>query len=404
MLLHINKNNIKYIIYNQKTRFDTNVEDASLTDLVWLNDFGDTEHSYIWYNADFYSSSYLCYKNGKIVTTPVTAKGIYLGDSTCINNEINSKHRIGSQLNLKKIYFDPTSKYPRRNLNSLINIKRCLDPSKADAIVISDKISFETYEVSSLVSSKKIKDVLILYSSSKNCYYFIDYIIDKILDPNKSSYFNSVFNKYKDPNLEGLYGWASMLINGSVLPNDCKQIYYGSVVLLSNIKEVEFIENLQTKYSDIMYDSDLNEIVANNQLELTEDSVVSLGKMILSTNLDDVTLGIKLLSSYNIKKYPCIISIYLLHNWKIIKGSNSYNSKSFNYILSILEIKKEEVYEGVISYIIDKLYLNSTNSKDKELSRNFIKDSIIKKLYSVYNGSLKDSYPNMNFTAKFTLE
>jgi hypothetical protein len=333
----------------------------------------------------------------------VTAKGIYLGDSTCINNKINSKHRISSQLNLKKIYFDPTSEYPRRNL-SLTNIKRCLDPSKADAIVISDKISFETYEVSSLVSSKKIKDVLILYSSSKNCYYFIDYIIDKILDPNKSSYFNSVFNKYKDPNLEGLYGWASMLINGSVLPNDCKQIYYGSVVLLSNIKEVEFIENLQTKYSDIMYDSDLNEIVANNQLELTEDSVVSLGKMILSTNLDDITLGIKLLSSYNIKKYQCIISIYLLHNWKIIKKSNIYNSKSFNYILSILEIKKEEVYEGFINYIIDKLYLNSTNSKDKELSRNFIKDSIIKKLYSVYNGSLKDSYPNMNFTAKFTLE
>lgn len=404
MLLHINKNNIKYIIYNQKTRFDTNVEDASLTDLVWLNDFGDTEHSYIWYNADFYSSSYLYYKNGKIVTTPVTAKGIYLGDSTCINNKINSKHRISSQLNLKKIYFDPTSEYPRRNLNSLTNIKRCLDPSKADAIVISDKISFETYEVSSLVSSKKIKDVLILYSSSKNCYYFIDYIIDKILDPNKSSYFNSVFNKYKDPNLEGLYGWASMLINGSVLPNDCKQIYYGSVVLLSNIKEVEFIENLQTKYSDIMYDSDLNEIVANNQLELTEDSVVSLGKMILSTNLYDITLGIKLLSLYNIKKYQCIISIYLLHNWKIIKESNIYNSKSFNYILSILEIKKEEVYEGFINYIIDKLYLNSTNSKDKELSRNFIKDSIIKKLYSVYNGSLKDSYPNMNFTAKFTLE
>lgn len=404
MLLHINKNNIKYIIYNQKTRFNTNVEDASLTDLVRLNDFGDTEHSYIWYDANFYSSSYLHYNNGKIVTTPVTAKGIYLGDSTYINNKINSKHRISSQLNLKKIYFDPTSEYPRRNLNSLTNIKRCLDPSKADAIVISDKISFETYEVSSSVSSKKIKDVLILYSSSKNCYYFIDYIIDKILDPNKSSYFNSVFNKYKDPNLEGLYGWASMLINGSVLPNDCKQIYYGPVVLLSNIKEVEFIENLQTKYSDIMYDSDLNEIVANNQLELTEDSVVSLGKMILSTNLDDVTLGIKLLSSYNIKKYPCIISIYLLHNWKIIKESNSYNSKSFNYILSILEIKKEEVYEGVISYIIDKLYLNSTNSKDKELSRNFIKDSIIKKLYSVYNGSLKDSYPNMNFTAKFTLE
>ena len=49
MLLHINKNNIKYIIYNQKTRFDTNVEDASLTDLVRLKDFGDTEHSYIWY-------------------------------------------------------------------------------------------------------------------------------------------------------------------------------------------------------------------------------------------------------------------------------------------------------------------------------------------------------------------
>lgn len=404
MLLHINKNNIKYIIYNQKTRFDTNVEDASLTDLLQLKDFGDTKQSYIWHDGDLYSSSYLYYKNGKIITTPVTAEGIYLGDSTCINNEINFKHRIGSQLNLKKIYFDPTSKYPRRNLNSLTNIKRCLDPSKADAIVVSDKISFETYEISSLVSSKKIKDVLILYSSSKNCYYFIDYIIDNISGPNKSSYFNFVFNKYKDPNLEGLYGWASILINGSVLPNDCKQIYYGSVVLLSNIKEVEFIENLQTKYSDIIYDSDLNKIVASNQLELTEDSVVSLGKMILSTNLDDVTLGIKLLSSYNIKKYPCIISSYLLHNWEIIKKSNSYNSKSFNCILSILEIKKEEVYEAGIGYIIDQLYLKSTNSTDKELSRNFIKDTIIKKIYSVYNGFHKARYPNMKFIPKFILE
>lgn len=405
MILQANKDKIKYILCNEYLCYDyihCDIDSSKLINLVRLHDFG-THINYI--DEWFDTSPYLInWRDGKPLTTPETARGVYLGDLKSIKDKINSKHNIKDQEALKKVYFDPTSKYPRNNLSTLTHIKRCLNPEKANAVIIGNNVPLRDYKLSSLVSLNDIKDVLILYSVSENCYYFIDYIIDNIKNPDKSVKFNALCNKYKDPNLNGLHSWASVLINGSILPNDCKQVYYGRVILLSNLREVTFVENLLTRYSNIIYDSDLEKLVSNKQLKVTEDDIISLGNLISSNDPDNVNLGIKLLSSYNINEYPCSISIYLLYNWKTIKGLNSFNSKAFNYILSILGIEKKDVQDWTIDDIVTRLYSRSTNSKDKELSRSIIKDRITKHIYSIYNRSFSHKYPSMNFTAKFIIE
>lgn len=376
MILQVNKDKIKYILCNEYLCYNythCDIDSNNLTNLVKLCDFGTRKNYYL--QEGSYMAPYLIrWIDDNRIPTPGTSSGVYLGDLESINDKINSRYNIKDQEALKKVYFDPTSKYPRNKLSTLTPIKRCLNPEKADTAIISNNIPLRNYELTSLVSSGDIKDVLILYSVSENCYYFIDYIIDNIENPDKSSRFNTLCNKYRDPNLNGLYSWASVLINGSILPNDCKQVYYGRVILLSNLREV------------------------------TEDDIISLGNLISSNDPDNVNLGIKLLSSYNINEYPCSISIYLLYNWKTIKRLNSFNSKAFNYILSILGIEKKDVRGWTIDDIVTRLYSRSTNSKDKELSRSIIKDRITKHIYSIYNRSFSHKYPSMNFTAKLIIE
>lgn len=376
MILQVNKDKIKYILCNEYLCYNythCDIDSNNLTNLVKLCDFGTRKDYYL--QEGSYMAPYLIrWIDDNRIPTPGTSSGVYLGDLESINDKINSRYNIKDQEALKKVYFDPTSKYPRNKLSTLTPIKRCLNPEKADTAIISNNIPLRNYELTSLVSSGDIKDVLILYSVSENCYYFIDYIIDNIENPDKSSRFNTLCNKYRDPNLNGLYSWASVLINGSILPNDCKQVYYGRVILLSNLREV------------------------------TEDDIISLGNLISSNDPDNVNLGIKLLSSYNINEYPCSISIYLLYNWKTIKRLNSFNSKAFNYILSILGIEKKDVRGWTIDDIVTRLYSRSTNSKDKELSRSIIKDRITKHIYSIYNRSFSHKYPSMNFTAKLIIE
>lgn len=406
MILQVNKDKIKYILCNEYLCYNythCDIDSNNLTNLVKLCDFGTRKDYYL--QEGSYMAPYLIrWIDNNRIPTPGTSSGVYLGDLESINDKINSRYNIKDQEALKKVYFDPTSKYPRNKLSTLTPIKRCLNPEKADTAIISNNIPLRNYELTSLVSSGDIKDVLILYSVSENCYYFIDYIIDNIENPDKSSRFNTLCNKYRDPNLNGLYSWASVLINGSILPNDCKQVYYGRVILLSNLREVTFVENLLTRYSNIIYDSDLEKLVSNKQLKVTEDDIISLGNLISSNDPDNVNLGIKLLSSYNINEYPCSISIYLLYNWKTIKRLNSFNSKAFNYILSILGIEKKDVRGWTIDNIVTRLYSRSTNSKDKELSRSIIKDRITKHIYSIYNRSFSHKYPSMNFTAKLIIE
>lgn len=172
ILLNKETQNIKYVaiasnglIYGQVNK---GIDKTDLKDFVSLTNLG--------YAPDICDYCFTYYWN---LNKPTNAKAIYLRDINNLKNEINNKLNTIDPNKLTKVYFDPNCKYPRFKLSSLTNIKRCLDPDKADSVVISHP-TLNTYVALSKTSKKTFEDILILYSAKKDCYYLIDYCPDEI--------------------------------------------------------------------------------------------------------------------------------------------------------------------------------------------------------------------------------
>ena len=70
-------------------------------------------------------------------TSPFCAEkvfGMYLGDNDSIETIISSK-TLTSLTGVKRVYFDPKSKYPRFKLSEATTIKRSLTAAKADVCI-----------------------------------------------------------------------------------------------------------------------------------------------------------------------------------------------------------------------------------------------------------------------------
>lgn len=198
MLLDIKKDKIKYIAldscyyyYGTKPSNKTN-----FSDFVDVVDLGNRSQD------PKYNGAYFLYS--KSVPCLSKYKGIFLGTQTDIDNIINSKLNNLSPSTFKKIYFDPNCKYPRFKLNALTSIKRCLDPSKADSVIIhQDK--FDTYISSPQMCSSKSNKYIILHSVDYDCYYLIDYYPERLHNSTDWAILNQLINQYSSDNTSKLH-------------------------------------------------------------------------------------------------------------------------------------------------------------------------------------------------------
>ena len=194
MLLNAQEYQLKYIAVDPGTWYWCNLpqhQKNKFEDFVQIVDFGQIKNGF-----ECYPSYYI---------NPTKASGIFLGTTADIDNEIQSKLSNVNPNNFKKLFFDPLCKYPRFKLNSLTNIKRCLNPSKADAVVIS-KHDLSQYKVEARVQSdKKSKDVLIFYSSTSKCYYFIDYYPNSLRSNTETKQLTDFIQQYSTDSTTNLH-------------------------------------------------------------------------------------------------------------------------------------------------------------------------------------------------------
>lgn len=156
---------------------------------------------------------------------------------------------------------------------------------------------------------------MILYSKSNNTYYFIDYYPDKLHKPNEDQKFQALLSKYADLQAVGLHRWASALIGGKILPKDCKEFYYGKVVLTNTVKDTQFINKLFTLYTLITYDTELDRFISTGLQQPTMEDLETIGRMLSSTDNSVVGMGLKLLSNYDISTSTCSVGILIAQNW-----------------------------------------------------------------------------------------
>ena len=166
----------------------------SLKEFLQLVDFGkDPDYAFLY-----------SYKRYRDEYNPMNTRGIFLGDLGDINNTINSKLNLINPSTFKKVYFDPNCKYPRFKLSTLTNIKRCLDPSKADTVIIS-KMDFKEYEYpSNCLGNKDPKEIIIMFSEKANCYYYFDYYPYHLSNKHFTASLHNFIDKAAEPKTIGV--------------------------------------------------------------------------------------------------------------------------------------------------------------------------------------------------------
>lgn len=397
MILYRETHKIKYVALDSDSTYyswDPNsVKKVEFKDYVSLTDLGTAPEKYCYCNTYSYSCT----------ETPRNAKGIYLGDVESIRNEINKKLNPVGPDKFAKVYFDPNCKYPRFKLSSLTDIKRCLDPSKADTVIISDP-TINNYISRVRTIYKKFKEVLILYSTTENCYYLIDYCPDKLINRAEDPKFQSLFSKYADIKEVGLRRWSSALINSKVLPSDCKEFYSGKVVLTHTDEETQFINNLFTKYMLLTYDTELDRFIANGLQKPTDEDLQTLQRIFASTDNSVVDMGLKLLSNYDLSSHVCSVGIILANSWGNINSSRVSRSVGFTQVLSSLGLRRQDLNTYNVDDIINVLYKKSNNPQDKERARNIIAQKISEAIEKEWKAKYAKKFNNFNFTFKFTIE
>lgn len=392
MLLSIYKDQIKYIVVDPCIHYygKSSVPKTTFSEFINIEDLGNppsTNHPYCtWRSIGPYSD---------------VIKGLFLGTPTDINNEINSKLNPASPSTFKKVYFDPLCNYPRFKLSTLTNIKRCLDPSKADSIILRPR-EWKLYQSYTSVSSNTTNKYIVLHSISYDCYYLIDYYPEWLRDTQEWATLQRYIVQYSSDATSKLHSWASALKNSGILPLDCTIVYYGEIILMNEV-EVTHITNLYSKYMLITYDTELDKFVSNLLQQPNQEDIETISRMLSSTDESVVGMGIKLLSNYDLSHSICAVGIMIIQHWDHIANSSVNKSVGFEHVLSILGLNRYDLNYNNRNKMINDLYQSSPDDQDKMLARNVVINNIKLEMQQTWERYEK-RFDNLKLSYQFTIE
>lgn len=350
------EDNVKVICWNY--RGDGCSSSSPLSDFLVYVDMGASDavyHQYSWNNGPLYNDV------------------IYLGSVEDVQTAFNQKVLKTFPTNTKKVHFSPTCKYPRFKL-SQTEIKRVLDPSKAEAVIITNFPSVRNYTVRNRMYNMD-SQVIIGYSQSNNCYIYLDGIPNCFRGETILEAFNNALKRAsKGKAINSKDDFWNVLVDYGSIPSDTKIIHNGTIVFGTK-DECLTLDYIKNKYMKIVYDTELDKIINSTFSVPTEEDFKSLQSMFSSRDEAVIGMGLKLLSSYNIQERIGPVTILLCSNWYRIQNSSTINSTGFKNVLNVLGIERNDLRRDVPT-VLNMVYKNCTNEDDKTLIRNRIVDHI----------------------------
>jgi len=278
-------------------------------------------------------------------------------------------------INGKSIYRFPNLSLPRQKVDLLKekeNIKVVIDPNKADIHVISYKFLRDifTFRWESAVPFVDFFNIIKLGVEeglfSQECIDDLKLMInnadkDSYVSLNKTYYhnghikqwddkFNDIIDKYK---------------------ND-----YSKVIVIEE-KNKKAYEDFISSSSEIVYDTDILDIIDSELAVLEDDQYDNIMAMITSSDIDNRTLGVEMLANCNIEKSFNIVSDLYWWYYDFIKDTNNWNSVNVKSLRN--RMKSYEGGHNTANIYSFNAYLNQL-AKDGKLTR-FAVDKTREKLY-----------------------
>lgn len=336
-----------------------------------LNKFSFLNPSYYWRNPDTSTALFTVQNNG--------GKSLYIGKAEDLNKLYLKKTSTDFDLDkMKKVFFDPTCTYPRYKLSQFTKVKRCVDPSKADAIIISKT----TYR-------NDWTKYHIFYDSKEDHYYLIS-----------ENYFErDMKNIYTDTNLTKQEKFIKHVKYHNLISNDLVYISLSDVVILT--KDAEKSVELLSHNHKLILDSDLDAAISKTLNKVEESDVESIDELLASSDISTVGLGMDLLINYDVAEKACTMGMLLFKHRANILRSSKINSVGFKNILEVLKISKSDLSyyneNGKLHYI-NKLYGIATNEEDKRLAYKIAVEIVQQNLDRSFE-AMKDVVNNLGIKA-----
>lgn len=250
------------------------------------------------------------------------------------------------------ILFGKSSKFPRFKLQES-PFKRCVKLDKADAVVIGDiSGDIKTMQIF------KTNDSIIMFDP--DAYYYTDNF-------NESNLFR--VNK------------VAYLMKLGILPTNAVEIYNGDVLCT---KDEDVMNIMDDTYKVIITDDMLDAAVSTQLDDLTKDVIDNVYEMLASPDTSIMGLGLKVLASYNVLKYPGTVRL-LLGMHPHIQNCSEWNS------VSVKRLKKSINFIGFVSlYSMYNVQAEKISEEDKTLCKPL--------LYRLVKADFEKYVKNVNYS------
>jgi hypothetical protein len=288
-------------------------------------------------------------------------------------------------INGKTVYRFPNLSLPRQKVDLLKekeNVKVVRDPDKADIHVISYKFlrSLFDFRYETAVSFVDFFNIIKLGVEeglfSQEC---IDDLKLMIKDADKDSYVSLKSGYYYYDNSSHLKQWVDKFNN--II--DKYKNGYTKVIILEE-KNKKAYEDFLNSGAEIVYDTDILNIIDSELAVLEDDQYDNIIAMITSSDRDNRTLGVEMLANCNIEKSFNIVSDLYWWHYDYIKETNNWNSVNVKSLRN--RMKSYEGGHNTSNIYSFNAYLNQL-AKDGKLTR-FAVDKTREKLYKTLISSI----------------
>jgi hypothetical protein len=285
----------------------------------------------------------------------------------------------------KKIYRFPKITLPRQKMDLIkdkYNCKVIRDITKADICIVSLKL-FDTLLERTWASSipyQSLFQVVKWMKADKDA--FTDLATAKIQEfLNETPTFSMIdfkVNKHWNGSSPKLYDEVNKYMIDEDLSND-----EGNDWILPK-KSAEAFNNLMQSTSQIVFDTDISNIIDSELAVIGNDKYEDIRKMIESTDIDNRSLAVEMMANCNIEKSFDVVSGLYYWKYEWFKSTNNWNSVNVKAMRNRLK-----AYEGVHNTNTIYSFNNylSLLAKDRKLTR-FAVDKSRKQLLNTLLGPI----------------
>jgi len=307
----------------------------------------------------------------------------------------------------KKIYRFPKLTLPRQKVDLLkekYNCKVIRDHTKADISIVSLRL-FDTLFERTWSRSITYSDTYKIVKHMKEFNWFTDEALDVLRDffsnatpscmvefrINQGYYGNNKNNNIREQMHDDLVKWMK--------ENDLKEYNSGYDWTLPKKNYVAY-NNLLSSTSKIVLDSSISAIIDSELAVIGDDKYDDIEKMITSTDIDNRSLAVEMLSNCNIEKSFNVVSGLYFWHYEWFKSTNNWNSVNVKSMRTRLKAYEgNHNHTGIWSF---NSYLNAL-MKDRKLTRfavdrtreklmNTLMDPIVGKGSQVFKVDLENLY------------